>query len=575
MQALIKQGMELQQNGQLERAKQHYQEILESNQHHPDALHLYGLACHQQGDHETAIEYIKRAIDQVPSQPVLRNNLADAMRNAGQLTEALVQLKLAIEMRPDYAGAQQNLGSVYAQLGDHDAALHHARLATEMDGRRPEAWLNLGLILLDQILLEDAVEAFRYALELRPNYPRAANSLLYVLNLLPNADPDEVAQEHHQVVSKLVTHITPDKSSTDRSGRIRVGYLSADFCNHALNYFFEPVLEHQDSNRFEIFCYSAVSNPDDTTRRLKDLAEHWRNINGQDDETVFEKIKADSIDILVDLVGHTRGNRLGVFAQRAAACQLSWLGYPNTTGLDSMDYRLVDQYTVEQDDDTLSTEQLVRLRSGFACFRPPTWAPEVRSAPMQRNGYVTLASLHKLEKLNPSVIALWARVLLSTPDSKLMLVRDQLDGWHQNRLTAEFSKYGIDSDRLEMIQYCASQQSFFDIFADVDVLLDSFPWSGHTLACCALWMGVPVVTLKGNTHAGRMVSSVLNLLGLDELIANDANSYLQICTDLCTNQERLTAYRAGLRKRFKQSPLRDEYGFTRAMETEFERIISF
>jgi len=483
MQELIKQAMQLQRNGELEQAKQIYQMVLKSNQQHPDALHLYGLACHQQGDHETAITYIRRAVDLVPSQPVVRNNLADALRDTGQLSEALSQLKAAIEIRPDYAGAHQNLGTVYLLMGDLDAALQHAQLATEMDAGRAEAWFDLGIILLEQVLLEDSVEAFRRALALRPNYPRAANSLLYVLNLLPNTDPDKVMQEHCQVAAKLFAHIIPAEPSVEpsagRVGRIRIAYLSADFCNHAVNYFFEPVLEHQDNRRFETFCYSDVASPDNITMRLKNLAHHWRDITGQSDEAVFEQVKSDQIDILIDLAGHTRGNRLGVFARRAAACQLSWLGYPNTSGMVSMDFRIVDQYTVGEDNNSASAEQLLRLPDGFACFRPPASAPAVQPAPLRKNGYVTFASLHKLEKLNPSVIALWAKCLHATPNSRLLLVRDQLNDWHQNRLRTQFLQHGIAADRLEMIHFCNPQQSFFELFGDVDIRLLSLEWS-HT-----------------------------------------------------------------------------------------------
>ena len=573
-QQMVKKAMQLHHRGELQQARELYAKVLELAPLHPDGLHLYGLVCHQLGDHKTAISYIRRAIEQVPDQPVLRNNLGDAMRQAGKYEDALTQLHIALDLRPNYAGAHQNLGSVYADMGDHDAALKHARKAVRLDANRAEAWFNLGLVLLDHILLADSADAFRKALVIRPVYPLAATSLLYVLNLLPEMEPAAIEQETCKVATALFKPVQSMPVSSHQSERIRIAYVSGDFCAHAVNYFFEPVLEFHDKTRFEIYCYSDVAQPDQITRRLQQEASHWRDISTWDDDKVFEKVKSDKIDILVDLAGYTEHHRLGVFARKPAVCQLSWLGFPNTTGLGAMDYRVVDQYTTPKDDTSMGSEELLRLPDGFACFRPPEHAPPVQTAPVVSNGFVTLGCLHKLEKLNDDVITLWARVLQENPDARLMLARDQLDDWQQQRIRSTFLQHGIGSDRLFMIQFSDSKQSFFDLFADIDILLDTSPWSGHTLACCALWMGVPVVSLYGDRHAGRMVASVLNLLGFDELIAKSAEAYARIVNGLCRNQDKLIHYRAELRERFKASPLRDEKGFTKSLETEYRRIVS-
>ncbi len=572
---LVKQAMQLHQRGELRKARELYARVLEMVPQHPDGLHLYGLACHQLGDYKTAITYISRAIEQVPDQPVLRNNLGEALRQAGEFEGALAQLNIALDLRPDYAGAHQNLGSVYAAMGDHDAALEHARKAVQLDAKRAEAWFNLGLILLDQVLLAESAEAFRKALELRPRYPLAVTSLLYVLNLLPDADPAMIEQETCKVAGTLFGSVQAVPVITQRNERIRIGYVSGDFRAHAVNYFFEPVLEFHDKARFETYCYSDVPDSDQTSRRLQKAASHWRDISTWNDDKVIEKVRSDRIDILVDLAGYTKHNRLGVFARKPALCQVSWLGFPNTTGLDTMDYRIVDQYTVPGGEVTGGSEELLRLPHGFACFRPPAHAPSVQPAPVVKNGFVTLGCLHKLEKLNDDVIALWARILQENPDTRLLLARDQLDDWQQQRLHLLFSQYDISADRLTLVRFSDSKQSFFDLFAGIDILLDVFPWSGHTLACCALWVGVPVVTLYGDRHAGRMVASVLSLLGLDELVAEDTESYCRVVKDLCRDQDRLSRYRAELRDRFDTSPLRDEKGFTKSLESEYRRILSF
>ena len=573
LQQMIRQAMRLHQRGELQRARDVYAKVLESAPQHPDALHLYGLACHQQGDHATAISYIRRAIEQVPDQPVLRNNLGDALCRAGKFEAAITQLQTALDLRPDYAGAHQNMSSAHAQMGAHDEALTHAKKAVRLDGDKPAAWFNLGLILLDHVLLEESTEAFRQALKLRPVYPEAATSLLYILNLLPGQDPGLVAEEHSKVATAafMPTRPTPEFATADK--RVRVGYVSGDFRTHAVSYFFQPVLEHHDRSEVEVYCYSDVARPDDVSRQLQQVSEHWRDISGWEDDRVLEKIRADRIDILVDLAGHTKHNRLGVFAGKAAPHQVTWLGFPNTTGLESVDYRIVDRYTAPGTENLDGAETPLRLLNGFACFRPPDDMPVVQAAPVEKNGFVTLGCLHKLEKLNTAVIVLWAQVLRENPQTRLLLARDQLDKWQQQRLQSLFLQHGITPDRLEMKQLHDPKHEFLDQFADIDILLDTFPWSGHTLACCALWMGVPVVTLKGDSHAGRMVAGVLDLMGLEELIAQNTEAYARVVNHLCNDQQRIVKYRYGLRGQFEKSPLRDEAGFTRDLESEYRSLI--
>lgn len=565
-QQLIRQAMEFHQNGEFEQAKGLYSRVLKMSPRHPDALHLYGLACHQQGDHKTAVKFIHQAVELVPTQPVLRNNLGDALHKTGDVDAAIRQLQRALEIKPDYAGAHQNLGSIFCGNGEHDAALLHAREAVRLDPDKPESWFNLGLVLLDHVKLEASANAFRRALKLRPSYSPAVMNLLHVLNLLPGADPHEIADEHCDVVARINGQVPVHTLQKRPEGRIRIAYVSADFCAHAVNYFFEPLLEHQDNERFETWCYSDVGRTDDVTRRLKQSAQHWHDISDWSDDRVFAQIQADEIDVLVDLAGHTAPNRLGVFARKPAACQVTYLGFPNTTGLQAMDYRIVDGYTSLETEAVYGTEKLLRLPHSFACFRPPGHAPGLTVSPASRNGYVTFGSLHKLEKISDHTIGLWARVLRENPDTNLLLARDQLDDWQQQRLLGIFLQHGIDNGRLDMRHLSDPTQSFFRLFSEIDVFLDTQPWSGHTLACCALWMGVPVVSLYGTSHAGKMVASVLHQLDLDEWVAIDEQAYVGIATELCSDHPGLENHRAELRARFQASALRDESGFTRTFE---------
>jgi predicted O-linked N-acetylglucosamine transferase (SPINDLY family) len=570
---MIKQAMQQHKAGELEQAKSLYLEILEVEPRHSDAWHLYGLACHQQGDHKTAIGYIRQAVELVPDNPIVRNNLGNALRQARDFRGAIEQLQKALELRPGFAGAHVNLSLAYASLRDHETSLAHGREAVRHDPKMADAWASLSARLIDHMELDESIHAARTALDLRPKSPDVAENLLCRLNLSPGADPAEVAEEHVRVATGLFGNAPSARFAPFRNEKIRIGYVSGDLRNHAVNHFFEPVLEHHDQPHFETYCYSNVRRPDAVTDRLQRLAGHWRDISGLSDEAVDRQIRSDAIDILVDLAGHTDLNRLGVFARKPARCQISYLGYPNTTGLAAMDYRVVDQYTAPPDMPLFGPEKPLRLPGVFACFRPPATATAIQPAPVVKNGHITFGSLHKLNKLNASVIEVWARLLNRVPKSRLLLARDQLDAWHQRRLKKVFHEFGVDPERLEMIQLAYRPESFFQIISSVDVMLDVFPWSGHTIACCALWMGVPVITMQGNTHAGRMVASVLAALGLQEFIASDAESYISIANGLCNDHHQIVVLRAELRSRMEHSPLRDETGFTKIFESTCRKAL--
>lgn len=571
--ALLQAAVKFHQAGELARAAQLYERVLRLSPADPNALHLFGLVRHQQGAHAEGAAHIRRAVDLVPDNPVLRSNLGDALRRAGEPLAAIEQLRAALALRPDHAGVHLNLGAAYGDIQAHEAALRHAGEAVRLAPELAEAHYNLGRALFDQLRLEGAVVAFREALRRRPDYPVAADNLLYLLNLIPGLDPWEVAAEHRRVCGHLDHLARPPQRKPNRGPDrlLRIGYVSRDFRAHAVNYFFEPVLAHHDRRRFRVYCYSDVESPDAVTARLKGLADQWRDSADWSDRRLDEQVRADRVDILVDLGGHTEKNRLLLFARKPAPLQISWLGYPNTTGLAAMDYRIVDAFTAPEGEIFHGCEAPLRLPQLFACFRPPDHAPPVSPAPAAETGQVTFGALHKLEKINPAVIRLWSRLLQALPDARLLIARDQIDSWQRQRLEEAFAALGIDLGRLLLRSLNDPTRSFFEQFKDIDIFLDVFPWSGHTLACCALWQGAPVITLEGSSHAGRMVSSLLHVVGLERFIARDEAHYLRIAAESAADIPTLAALRANLRHRVAASPLRDEPGFTRTLEESYAK----
>jgi predicted O-linked N-acetylglucosamine transferase (SPINDLY family) len=564
-QALLQDAMRLHRQGDLASAAQLYGKVLEATPADANALHLYGLVRHQQGAHAEGAAFIRRAVDLVPDQPVLRNNLGDALRMAGDPGAAVEQCQAALALRPGYAGAHINLCAAHGMLRNYDAALQHGREAVRLAPTAAQAHYNLAQALLDAMRLDQAADEFREVLRLDPDHPAAASNLLYLLNLIPGLDSHAVAAEHRQIGGRFDQVAKPGQAPAQREPKqpLRVGYVSRDLCAHAVSHFFEPVLAHHDRDRFVVHCYSDVEQRDAVSARLKSQTDHWRDVADWPDARLSEQVLVDGIDILVDLGGHTENNRLALFGQKPAPVQISWIGYPNTTGLATMDFRIVDTHTAPEAE--LGTEALLRLPQLFASFRPASHAPAVSPLPAISQGQVTFGSLHRLEKLNGSVIHLWSRLLQALPAARLLIARDELDPWQQRRIEQAFAAHGIDAGQLTLRRLDGAR-SFLEEFADIDVHLDSFPWSGHTIACSALWQGVPVVTLDGRQHAGRMVASVLRAVGLAHLVATDVDAYLRIAAELVSDLPALAAMRAGLRERLANSPLLDEQGFTRALE---------
>jgi len=371
--------------------------------------------------------------------------------------------------------------------------------------------------------------------------------------------------------------------------RLRIGYVSDDFRDHVTNCFFEPVLEcHAAQGRasvaqgqgrpgataagqFEIFCYDTCPHPDAVTGRLQRLAHHWRPIAGLSDDAVAELVRKDAIDILVDLKGHTDNHRLLVFARKPAPLQVTWLGYPGTTGLDAMDYWVSDRHIADTGmTDQYHSEQLLRMPDFYMVFRPKAGDMPVGPLPALTNGHVTFGSFNALAKIGPAVIALWAEVLKAVPGARLLIAAIP-EGQARTRLAEQFGRAGIPEERL-ILKGRAAHEDFLRLHHEVDIVLDAFPYNGTTTSLHDLWMGLPIVTLAGTFHASRVGVSLMTNLGLPELIAQSPADYVRIARDLAADTPRLNALRAGLRERLRASPLMDAARFTRNLEAAYREI---
>lgn len=558
-----------------------YRQALALNPSSAEGHYYLGTVLTSQGKLEEAISSLQKAVTFNPGLVTAYNELGGALQALGRQMEAISAYQKAISIKPDDARIYSNLSNAYKFLGQLDEAENSLRQALQLDPNFSEAFNNLGNILKLQGRNQEAVNNYRRAVELKPNYVEAHSNLLLCLNYLTEYSPAGLLEEHkawgHAHVIKFSGKQVINTPDPDR--RIRIGYVSPDFRVHPVAYFIEAILKNHNADQFEIICYAEVTRQDGTTERLRKLVHSWRNTCSLNDKQLINTIKLDGVDILVDLAGHTGGNRLPIFSDKAAPIQVSYIGYPNTTGLSSVDYRLTDVVSDPPGSEKYYTEKLIYLKNGFTCYSPPADVPEVNPLPAREKGFVTYGSFNNLSKINTSVIDLWCQILRANPSSRLLVYRHMLRGSVRERYYHLFNERGIDRDRVDLMHKIPDEyqdlpygKRYYGLYGHIDIALDTFPWNGHTITCETLWMGIPVVTLYGDRHAGRICSSVLKSIGLPQLIATTPDQYVKIAVELASNYDGMEKLRAGLREQMKNSPLCDGGAFTKELEDVYREI---
>lgn len=563
----------------LAEARACYEQALLHKPDYADAHYNLAQIHKMMGRLDEAIQDNQRAIELQPNYPEAHNNLGIALQNKGRLVEAVAAYHQAVQLRPSYAEALSNLGAALNELGRFDEAVVAFQAALRLRPDLVEVYNNLGSCLKDAGRLGEALACFREALACKPDYLAARSNLVFTLNYDPDQDAETIYREHllwpkvcAQGIAPAPLHSSESDHDRNPDRALRVGFVSSDFKRHPVAYFLLPLLTGHDRSAVEIALYAEVPAPDDMTARLRSLADEWHEISGLSDEQFAARVRADQIDILVDLSGHTARHRLLTFCRKPAPLQVTYLGYPNTTGLSTIDYRITDAVADPPDEPTRHTEKLLRLPGGFCCYTPPLEAPPVNQFPAMTTGQVTFGSLNALAKMNARVLDLWAQVLHAVPDSRLLMYRHKLTGTVRDYFMQQWTSRGIDPQRLDLRHESRAGPGHLSVYHEIDIALDTFPWSGHTTACEALWMGVPVVTLYGNRHASRLVSSVLTSAGLPQWIARSSEEYIRIAKNLAANLAQLSHQRSTLRNHMAQSRLCDAVAFSREFEQAFRRI---
>ena len=590
---------------QFAEAERHFRIAAELEPRASAARHGLALALRGLGRQSEAEQAGRAAVLADPGNAAAQQLVGNLLKSQRRYSEAMLFLTEATRLEPKDAAAWLNLGVAALELNQLPLSLSAFETALALEPQRPEALNIYGHALLSAGRVVDARRQFEAALHQAPKYAAAHDNLgrllralgkpseaisafnaavrcgagagtqsnrLYALNFDPGLSPEAVSAQHLQWGAAFPAIPARPVSGPDRP--LKVGFVSADLVHHAVAYFFESLLESPPPD-WEIHCYFNGASGDAVTERIRSRVARWSSVVDLSDDVLVQRITADKIDILVDLHGHTAQNRLPVFARRPAPVQMTWLGYPNTTGLTAVDYRITDGISDPAGCgvDELHSEKLLRLAGPFLCYRPPIEAPAVSEAPSLKRGSVTFGSFNHSAKLNADVISLWARVLHACPRSRLYLRAHVFkDPGVSDEFRSRFAANGISADRLVLSGDRLSVREHLAEYSEVDVALDPFPYNGTTTTCEALWMGVPVVTLRGHAHAGRVGASLLTHLGRPGWIAVSVDQYVATAVALASQPSQLQAIRAGLRNEFARSPLCSAREFSDSLASAFRQV---
>ncbi len=557
-------GSALKQLGRSDQALRAYARAVQLAPHVAATHNGLGVALRDAGRYDQAATALGKALSIDPNLAEAHNNLGTVRKAQGRLADATDHYQKALAIQPDMVEALGNLGNALTESGDFEGALNAYQSALTRQPNHAETHYNLANTLVEQGELDAAEQHFHQALAHRPNHPHAARNLLFMSCYNPRHSPADVLDRHRQwgegfeQVADTPTDGTglAYANTPDPERPLRVGLVSADFRKHAVSSFIAPLLAGMDRTQITTYGYANVVAPDHHTDALKKQADGWRDISRLSDQAAADRIRADRIDILIDLGGHTANSRLPLFRFRPAPIQASYLGYPATTGTGYIDVRLTDERCDPAPAHAYYVERLAYFDSGFCAFQPPEKPPDVAPSPALANGVVTFGSMLNLSKINTATIALWARVLQAVPDARLFILRHNLKvAATRKRYLGAFAKHGIDASRITL--EWQFENSHLDQYRHMDIALDSLPFCSHTSNCEGLWMGVPTLTLAGDYFAGRMGVSINQMANLPDWIVTTADDYVALAQAKAADIGALADLRTGVRAQVQRSRLTD------------------
>jgi len=570
---LIQRGYSAYEAGNLAEAEVLFQKVVTLDSENFDALYFLGLIFKQQGNLKDAITLLEYVVRIKNDEPEFYKTLGLCLVDANKYKEAIYAYECASRLDPHCIYTLCDLAALYKESGDFKKSLEYSQSALNTDSNCWQALNNRGDILMNCGKAEPAIQDFTKSLELNPNQADTFKNYLFALNLSTNKSPAEIFAIHKQydeIYGKGIYGETQVKiSDANPARKLRIGYVSPDFFNHAVSIFILPILANHDRANFEIFCYHNNDLRDHVTEQLKLASDHWRDCYNLSGNETLDAIRNDKIDILVDLAGHTTNASLDVFAARAAPIQITWLGYINTTGLSAMDYRIVDPYSDPPGvSEKYHSETLLRLPHTQWCFNRPSQEIQVSELPAL-SGNITFGSFNRYSKLSEKILTLWAKLLNKIADSKLIIM--DVPDIEVDYIVSFFISLGINTKRIEL-NGRIPVWGFREMHNRVDIALDSHPYSGGTTTCESLWMGVPTLTLSGETSISRSTSSILQTVGLSDWIAYSEEEFIEIAQLKLRDLDGLAKLRLSLRDRLETSPVMNAPKFTQDLESAFREV---
>jgi protein O-GlcNAc transferase len=570
--------------GQADLAIASFQEALRLRPDFPEALFNLSNVYHDLGRFEEAIDCCRRAIALRPAWCPAYNNLGLSLRAAGRPSEAIAAFRQGLAISPGDSETHKNLGDTLHVTGDIDAAIACFEKTLQSRPGFLEALVSMGNAFKDSGRIGQAIGCYERALAIDPNCMLADANRVYVLSLHPDYDGQALLREQRlwerRQASRFKASARAHGNVRSLERRLKIGYVSPDFRDHVVARNVVPLFRERDRGQFEAICYASVARPDAMTDKFRSLADGWRDIARMDDQAAADLVRADGIDILVDLSLHTGGNRLLVLARKPAPVQVIFAGYPGGTGLTTIDWRLTDPYLDPPGiGDADYVERSYRLPDSFWCYDPESmnWeadpnappAPQPGPPPALSNGYITFGCLNNFSKVNDGVLQLWGRVLQGVISSRLLVMTPP--GESRRRVLDCMARFGVEAGRVEFTAY-QPRRAYLAEFNRIDLGLDTFPYNGHTSSLDAAWMGVPVISRIGRTAVGRGGLSLLSNLRLGELAADDDERFVKIAMLWAEDLPRLAELRRTLRQRMLASPLTDGRRFTRNVETAYRAM---
>ncbi|WOG90548.1 hypothetical protein DCAR_0309792 [Daucus carota subsp. sativus] len=543
--------------GDINQGVAYYKKALYYNWHYADAMYNLGVAYGEMLKFDMAIVFYELAFHFNPHCAEACNNLGVIYKDCDNLDKAVKCYQLALSMKPNFSQSLDNLGVVFTVQGKMDAAASMIEKAIVANPTYAEAYNNLGVLYRDAGDITLAIEAYEQCLKIDPR-------------LSSKVGNNFIEEDWGRRFMKLYQQYTSWENPKDPERPLVIGYVSPDYFTHSVSYFIEAPLIYHDYANYKVVADAKTNKFRDRVLRKGGI---WRDIYGIDEKKVASMVREDKVDILVELTGHTANNKLGMMACKPAPVQVTWIGYPNTTGLPTIDYRISDPLADPPNTKQMHVEELVRLPDSFLCYTPSPEAGPLTQTPALSNGFITFGSFNNLAKITPKVLQVWARILCAVPNSRLVVKCKPFccDNVRQ-RFLATLEQLGLESLRVDLLPLILFNHDHMQAYALMDISLDTFPYAGTTTTCESLYMGVPCVTMGGSVHANNVGVSFLKTVGLGHLVARSEDEYVALALQLASDVAALSNLRMGLRDLMANSPLCDGAKFCSGLESAYRNM---